>query len=128
MDSATLKNHYLDYISCLNRRQTDLSAFVHDDLIYNSKSMSRKEYQDLIAYWAGVIPDQRYDVDILVVADSRVACRINFACTPVREMMGLAPTGRKIQFSEHVFYRFEDGKIKEVWSLIDKEAITAQLS
>jgi predicted ester cyclase len=33
-----------------------------------------------------------------------------------------------IQFAENVFYEFRDGKIKEVWSVIDKASIERQLS
>lgn len=31
-------------------------------------------------------------------------------------------------FAEHVFHRFENQRIVEVWSVIDKEAIREQLS
>ncbi|HEY8916070.1 MAG TPA: ester cyclase [Chitinophaga sp.] len=41
--------------------------------------------------------------------------------------MGLPVNGRNIVFTENVFYRFQDRKIKEVWSVIDKAAIEAQL-
>jgi predicted ester cyclase len=32
-----------------------------------------------------------------------------------------------VSFSENVFYEFRDGKIREVWSVIDKAAIESQL-
>ena len=32
-----------------------------------------------------------------------------------------------MQFSEHVFYRYRDGKIDEAWSVIDKAAVVRQL-
>jgi predicted ester cyclase len=41
---------------------------------------------------------------------------------------GLAPTGRRISFCEHVFYRFRDGRIAQVWSLIDRDAVATQLT
>jgi predicted ester cyclase len=48
-------------------------------------------------------------------------------CTPVGDFMGLPVNGRKVQFSENVFYRFREGRIIEVWSVIDKAAAEAQL-
>jgi predicted ester cyclase len=41
--------------------------------------------------------------------------------------LGLPVNGRRIVFTENVFYRFHDERIAEVWSIIDKGAIEAQL-
>jgi predicted ester cyclase len=35
--------------------------------------------------------------------------------------------GERVTFAENVFYRFRSGKIDEVWSVIDKAGIEAQL-
>jgi len=35
--------------------------------------------------------------------------------------------GRRVSFCENVFYAFRDGRIEQVWSVIDKVAIEAQL-
>jgi len=40
----------------------------------------------------------------------------------------LAVYGRKVVFTENVFYRFRQGKIVAVWSVVDKAAIEAQLN
>jgi len=34
----------------------------------------------------------------------------------------------QVAFPEHVFYRFDEWRIVEVWSVIDKEAIREQIS
>jgi predicted ester cyclase len=35
--------------------------------------------------------------------------------------------GRRVVFAENVFYQFRDERIAEVWSVVDKAAIEAQL-
>jgi predicted ester cyclase len=35
--------------------------------------------------------------------------------------------GKRVQFDENVFYEFADGRIVDVWSIIDKDAIARQL-
>jgi predicted ester cyclase len=35
--------------------------------------------------------------------------------------------GKKVRFTENVFYQWRDGKIEQVWSVIDKAAVEAQL-
>ncbi|MET0597987.1 MAG: ester cyclase, partial [Mesorhizobium sp.] len=40
---------------------------------------------------------------------------------------GLPVDGKRIQFTENVFYEFLDRRIATVWSIIDKAAIESQL-
>jgi predicted ester cyclase len=49
-------------------------------------------------------------------------------CTPAREFAGIPTSGRRVQFAEHVFYRFRDRRIEQVWSLIGTNAIRGQLT
>jgi predicted ester cyclase len=56
-----------------------------------------------------------------------VASRLVFDCTPAGELFGLPVNGRRIRFSENVFYQFSGGLIAQVWSVIDKAAIEVQL-
>jgi predicted ester cyclase len=71
--------------------------------------------------------EPRSEIGRLVVQGAQVACRIRFDCTPTASFRGIPPTGRPISFVEHVFYRYEDGRIAQIWSLIDMEAIREQL-
>jgi predicted ester cyclase len=65
-------------------------------------------------------------VGLVVVEGEQVACRLDVDCTPVSSFRGFDPPGHSIAFSEHVFYRFESGRIVAVWSLLDVEAIGRQ--
>jgi predicted ester cyclase len=73
-------------------------------------------------------PDLYFNVGLLAVEEGLVACRLEFDCTPQREFLGLQPNGKRVTFREHVFYRFREGKIAEVWSLIDRSALAEQLA
>ncbi|KEZ75628.1 hypothetical protein C41B8_19022 [Salinisphaera hydrothermalis C41B8] len=53
--------------------------------------------------------------------------RLDFDCTPTGELFGLPINGRRIQFTENVFYEFVDSRIKTVWSVIDEAAIRRQI-
>jgi len=126
---AALERHYRDYIAALNeRRFDDLHAFVADDLVYNDAPMSARQYRELLEDDVRRIPDLFFDVQHLVVAGDRVACRLRFDCTPVEAFQGLGPSGSPVVFTEHVFYRFRDDRIVEVWSLLDVAALRRQLA
>ena len=58
----------------------------------------------------------------------RLACRLLFDVTPRGTFLGLPVNGRRVRFAENVFYEFREGKIQEVWSVLDKLAIEAQLA
>jgi len=124
-----LADRYAAYLAVLNeRRFDDLDQFVHHELTYNDEPITRQQYRDLIEGDVATIPDLTFTIVGLVVQDDDVASRLLFDCTPVAEFRGCPPTGRPIRFTENVFYRFRDGRIANVWSLIDNDAIRAQLT
>tara|TARA_R110002020_G_scaffold124877_4_gene281990 strand:- start:1259 stop:1399 length:141 start_codon:yes stop_codon:yes gene_type:complete len=43
-------------------------------------------------------------------------------------LFGLPVNGRRVAFTENVFYAVKHGRIETVWSIIDKAAIAAQLA
>jgi predicted ester cyclase len=129
MAEADKEARYRRYISCLNNRHVaDLGEFVNEELTYNGRPMTRVDYQNLIAGDIAAIQDLYFDVHLLVINGDMIGCRLNFHCTPQSEFLGLQPSGKPISFSEHVFYRLREGKIHEVWSLLDRPAIERQLA
>jgi len=56
-----------------------------------------------------------------------IASRLSFDCTPKGRFLGLDVNGRNVSFAENVIYEFRSEKIAQVWSVIDKAAIEAQL-
>ncbi|EPD92447.1 hypothetical protein HMPREF1486_04410 [Streptomyces sp. HPH0547] len=129
MPHASLEATYLAYLDALNdRRFSVLDEFVQDELTYNDKVLTRQEYADMIAADIRAVPDLRFDAHLLLTDDDVVACRLWFDCTPTGTFFGQAPTGRRISFGEHVFYWFRAGRIAQVWSLIDREAVATQLT
>ncbi|TWF79511.1 putative ester cyclase [Pseudonocardia hierapolitana] len=125
---ADLEARYRAYLTCLDeRRFGDLAEFVHDPVVHNDRTLTVAEFQDLLRRDATEIPDLHYAIERLLVQGDQVACRIRFDCTPAASFRGIPPTGRRISFVEHVFYRYEDGRIAQMWSLIDMDAIREQL-
>jgi predicted ester cyclase len=123
-----LSSLYRGYIDCLNRQDWPLLGdFVAGEVIYNDRKIGLEGYREMLIGDFRAIPDLRFTIDVLVVEPPTVASRLDFDCTPTGELFGLAVNGRKVRFSENVFYRFSGGRIAQVWSIIDKAAIEAQL-
>jgi predicted ester cyclase len=129
MKSESLEQTYRRYLRALNERTfDDLEEFVHDELTYNGQGLTRDAYVAQRREEARQIPDLHYAVDLLLVGGDHVACRIAFDCSPKGEFLGIDVDGRRVSFVEHVFYRFRDGRIEDVWSVIDTDEIREQLS
>ncbi|GAA2239949.1 ester cyclase [Promicromonospora sukumoe] len=125
----SLRATYLAYLDAVNeRRFGDLAEFVHDEITYNDTTVIRQEFADLLAADAKAVPDLHFEVQLLVNSEDAVAVRLWCDCAPAEPMFGLAPTGRRVEFAEHGFYRFDHGRIAHVWSLIDNQLIQAQLA
>ena|SRR5581483_5981055 len=128
MTEAELADLYRAYIACLNARDwADLGRFVAEHARHNGRPLGLAGYRAMLERDVAEIPDLRFDLDLLLSKPPMIAARLRFACTPKGAFLGLPVNGRRIGFTENVFYRFEAGKIIEVWSVIDKLAIEAQL-
>jgi predicted ester cyclase len=128
MPETALSDLYRDYIACLNRQDwPNLHRFVQDHARHNGRPFGLAGYRAMLERDYEEIPDLRFNIEILVAEPPYVASRLAFDCAPKGSFLGLAVNGRRVRFAENVFYRFRAGKIDEVWSVIDKAAIEAQL-
>jgi predicted ester cyclase len=119
---------YRDYIACLNRQDwPGLARFVEDDVRHNGRTVGLIGYRAMLERDFVEIPDLQFTIELLVCEPPHVASRLWFDCRPTGLFLGLAVNGKRIIFAENVFYQFRGGKIAEVWSVIDKGAIEAQL-
>lgn len=127
--TSPLMGIYRSYIACLNRQDlAHLDQFVRDDVHYNGKAIGLSGYREMLTADFRAIPDLQFTIALLVVEDPVVASRLDFDCTPQGMFLGLPVNGRRVAFSENVFYEFSGEKIWRVWSVIDKVAVEAQLS
>ena len=126
--SADLSQAYRGYIACLNAQDWDrLGQFLRDDVRYNGEIVGVGGYRAMLEADFRAIPDLVFTIDLLVSEAPHVAARLKFDCTPVGTLFGLPVNGRRVQFTENVFYEFAAGRIQAVWSVIDKAAIAVQL-
>jgi predicted ester cyclase len=119
---------YRGYIACLNAQDwANLGRFVGDQVRYNDQRIGLSGYRAMLEGDFRAIPDLRFEIGLLVSDPPCVASRLTFDCTPGGMLFGLPVNGKRVTFTENVFYAFEDGRIAQVWSIIDKAAIAAQL-
>ncbi len=123
-----LRDRYRHYIACLNNQDwPKLGQFVDEEVVHNGRQLGLAGYRDMLERDFIEIPDLHFEVRMLVFESPLLAARLNFDCAPKGTFLGLSVNGRRVNFAEHVTYEFRSGKIVQVWSVIDKAAIEAQL-
>lgn len=126
-----LKGFYRDYISCINAQTmtSNLDRFCHPVVTHNGIRLPIDEYRGLMEDSQEAISGLTFNIHTTIVNQKtqQLAARIEFTGTPAREWAGAKPNGKPVEFSEHVFYWLDDGKIKEVVSLVDLKAYREQL-
>jgi predicted ester cyclase len=128
MTKDELSSIYRAYIACLNAQDWDkLGQFVGDEVSYNERQIGLPGYRAMLERDFAEIPDLYFNVQLLVSDPPTIASRLSFDCRPKGKFLGLDVNGRRVVFTENVFYQFRDVKIDRVWSVIDKPAIEAQL-
>jgi predicted ester cyclase len=61
------------------------------------------------------LPDASFTVEQLIGEGELVAVRVRGQATHTGEVMGIAPTGKRISWTENEIFRFADGRVVESW-------------
>ena len=128
MTKPALSDIYRAYIACLNRQDwPNLGQFVDENVARNGGRLGLSGYRQMLETDFREIPDLHFNIQLLIADPPYVASRLAFDCSPKGKFLGLDVNGKRVSFTENVFYEFRAGKIVQVWSVIDKAAIEAQL-
>ncbi|KAJ9604269.1 hypothetical protein H2200_011103 [Cladophialophora chaetospira] len=118
-----LRQHYLDYLAAINDgcKTGSLDPFVHQGVVHNDSSpLSIADYAKNITESQSSFTNLFFSLDMLVVEPDKDKGGQGYGNVAVRiRLIFDSEPGEKETFFENVFYRFEEGKIKQVWSMLD---------
>jgi steroid delta-isomerase-like uncharacterized protein len=106
-----------------------------DELVspeYFNHAASTAEYQrggaKLAVEWLlSVFPDHRFDIEDAAADGNTVAVRGTMGGTHEGELMGIAPTGKRVAVQQTHWFRVADGKVAEHWAVRDDLGMMRQL-
>lgn len=75
----------------------------------------------------GGLDDLRFTVHDTMTEGDRVMTRYTFAGVHARTLMGVPPTGRRVEGSAIAISRVQGGQIVEVWAVFDAQNFLEQL-
>jgi steroid delta-isomerase-like uncharacterized protein len=86
-----------------------------------------KGQKQIAAAFRAAFPDLTWDVDFIVADGDFVAGRWTATGTHRGRWAGVEPTGRRMEFSGINVFRFENGKVVELWNHRDDLGLMEQL-
>ena len=81
----------------------------------------------VVKSWRMGFPDFHFRIEDVITQGDKVVMRIPFTGTHLGRFWGLEPTGKKIDVSETLIFRIENGLIAEMWEDYDEYGMRAQL-
>ena len=72
-------------------------------------------------------PDVRSVIEDWIQQGDRVAARVTLEGTHRADFGGIRASGRRMKVYDFAMYRIGNGKITDIWSLIDMQAMREQL-
>lgn len=122
----SLKPFYTEYINSINEHTMDknFSKYCNPSVMHNDFIYSTQEYREMIESSFEDISGLHFTIEELFTNSNsqHVAARLGFTGIPVKTFRGIPPTGKSVRFSEHAFYKLEQGKISRVWSILDLDS------
>jgi len=129
MTDAALKDWYLRYVAALNAHKLDgLDEFIADDVVLNGDPGTRDDVAAVLNHEIDAVPDLHWEVEELLFDRDRIAVRATNTGTPVKEWLGVPPSGASFEIVEYAIYKVSDGRFVQMTSLHDSSEMLRQLT
>ncbi|WP_232837146.1 methyltransferase [Lentzea terrae] len=122
---------YAEAVDQARHEQVITEQIVHPDAVmHNALHSDLRGPEVLRSTWRSLhasFSDLRFELDDIIADGDVVAVRGTTTGRHTGVFRGKPATGRPIAQRAHMFYRFEDGRIREVWPLVDHAGLAGQL-
>ena len=89
---------------------------------------NKTELGQLVEMWHRSFEDFKFEILGILAEDELVSVNLRYTGKHVNEFMGTPALGNEIDVSEMMFFRFEDGVLKEAWELYDEKGMLTQMT
>ena len=134
MDSINPNLEVMDkFIRFINTGDTELGeSVISPDVIFYAPTSSEpmhgfRGYTEVLNMMRGAMPDVRWTPEETIAEGNKVMIRFAMTGTHCNALMGVPPTGRKVNVTAINIYEFENGKIIREHSLPDLFTMLVQL-
>lgn len=115
----------------LNSRDRDRFRESHaEDVLLHEYNEEMRGIDAIVEHeWSNfeAFPDMEYAIEDIFAEGNRVAVRHTATGTHQGEFQGIEPAGAEVEIPVMMMFRFEDGKVAEVWLYPDRLGMLQQL-
>lgn len=120
------------YDEVMTKGKTDvINEIVAPDLVEHEEFPGlpggREGLHQFVSMMHTAFPDLRATPDDIIVEGNKVVVRSTFTGTHKGDFMGIAPTGKRVEFRAIDVVRFEGDKAVEHWGVTDQMTMMQQL-
>jgi predicted ester cyclase len=124
-----LRDWYPRYIAALNAHRFDgMDAFIADRVLLNGAPGTRDDVIAVQRHDVDAVPDLHWTIEEMLFDRDRLAVRAINTGTPVREWLGVPPSGASFEIVEFAIYRVTGGRFTEMTALHDSAGLLRQLT
>ncbi|MGW0877094.1 ester cyclase [Streptomyces sp. NPDC002755] len=120
---------YLSYLQRCNQHDfAGMVSFYAPTIKVNDGPMDPTAVAEQFAPITSAFPDWHWEIRNLVIDGDSVAVHFSVTGTHKGAFQGVEATDRRVNITQFTFYRFEEGKILEVWDHADMDELMRQIT
>ena len=104
---------------------------IHRDFVYHDPVrpdvQTKDEYQSFISSIQSRSPDMNYETLDIITEHNKVVVLYSWSGTPVTDILGVPPSGKKLEHKGVAIYYFKQDKVVKIWDVWDMYSILKQL-
>lgn len=129
MTDSSLKDWYLRYVAALNAHEFDgMDEFIADEVVLNGDPGTRDDVIAVQKHDIDAVPDLHWEVKELLFDRDRIAVHAINTGTPVKEWLGVPPSGTSFEITEYAIYKVSNGRFVQMTALHDSSDLLRQLT
>jgi hypothetical protein len=105
------------------RISTKIDEVFHPDVLIRTplpaQATGAQAFKEVFATLHRAFPDLVVTIEDFIEEGDKVVCRNTVTGTHQGPYMGVAPTGKAVAYSEIFILRFVNGRIAEIWGVVD---------
>ncbi|TGN72844.1 hypothetical protein E5083_28375 [Streptomyces bauhiniae] len=126
---SDLRAFYERYLKALNAHEFDgMGEFIADRTTLNGEPATRDDLLAVQRHDVDAVPDLHWELRELLFDGDRLAARLVNTGTPVKEWLGVRPTGASFEIVEYAIYQVRDGRFVHMAALHDAAELRRQLT
>ncbi|MGW5046292.1 ester cyclase [Streptomyces griseoluteus] len=124
-----LRAFYERYLEALNAHESDgMGEFIAERTTLNGEPATLDDILAVQRHDVESVPDLHWELQELLFDGDRLAARLVNTGTPVKEWLGVQPTGASFEIVEYAIYQVRDGRFVHMTALHDAAGLRRQLT